>query len=574
MFPRPFGKYVLERELSRGGMARVVLATLKGAGGFEKKLVVKQIRDELSHDGEFVRRFVDEAKTTVALSHPNIVPVYELGVEQGVYFLAMELVAGVSVAELLKADREAAGRRVGLTPEEGAYIGAEVCRALDYAHRRMKVVHRDITPRNVMVDEEGQVKLIDFGIAAPAKVAGHEVFGSPGHMPPEQMEGRELGPPTDVFALATLLMEAWLGRAPFRRASLDECEKAMRAPHPKPSDAQADLAELDETFARAMSLDPAERQQEADELGRALRTFLKGRETEDVARRLGDRVRAMREAAEAKEGIPESSFPGTRRLDDGEGEGPFTRTFATRATGPSSGAPRSARGGAVEDAGPGTRKIESARIEKPATTAALPPEESPEATETIATRPIETPARPTEQPPSAAQKNFQNRALVVTGLVALAVIAVVASRVRERPSGANDPSVGGDAAIGPLVDASTTSSATAATTTVSEPPPPSATAPLAHPGPSATSVTSATQPAQPKSTVVLLGDVGTRVTVDGIGRGRTPARVSLDPGAHDVRFVFDPTGESRGERIVVRGGEQVTMRADFTGASPTVRVQR
>ena len=108
MYPQVFGKYVLERELARGGMARVVLATLRGAGGFEKKLVVKQIRDELACDDEFVRRFVEEAKTTVALSHPNIVPVYELGVEQGTYFLAMELVEGVSVAELLRAARRRA----------------------------------------------------------------------------------------------------------------------------------------------------------------------------------------------------------------------------------------------------------------------------------------------------------------------------------------------------------------------------------------------------------------------------------------------------------------------------------
>src|SRR6188472_4458921 len=128
-------------------MARVVLATLRGAGGFEKKLVVKQIRDELSFDQQFVRRFVEEAKTTVALSHPNIVPVYELGVEQGTYFITMEFVEGVSVAQLLEEDD---GARSPLTPEEGAYLGVEICRALDYAHRRMKIVHRDITPRNVM----------------------------------------------------------------------------------------------------------------------------------------------------------------------------------------------------------------------------------------------------------------------------------------------------------------------------------------------------------------------------------------------------------------------------------------
>src|SRR5689334_253024 len=221
-------------------MARVLLATLRGAGGFEKRLVVKQIRDELSFDHQFVRRFVEEAKTTVALSHPNIVPVYELGVEQGTYFLAMELVEGLSVADLLR-ERNADGARRVLTPEEGAYLGVEVCRALDYAHRRMKVVHRDITPRNVMIDEEGQIKLIDFGIAAPALVAGHEILGSPGHMPPEQVAGKELGPPTDIFALAVLLMEAWTGTAPFRKPTPEECDAAMRGKHPKPSDFDARL---------------------------------------------------------------------------------------------------------------------------------------------------------------------------------------------------------------------------------------------------------------------------------------------------------------------------------------------
>src|SRR5580704_11411382 len=204
MYPQVFGKYVLERELARGGMARVVLATLRGAGGFEKKLVVKQIRDELACDDDFVRRFVEEAKTTVALAHPNIVPVYELGVELGTYFLAMEFVEGVSTAELLRAARGDDARR--LSPEQGAYVGIEVCRALDYAHRRMNVVHRDVTPRNVMVDEEGQVKVIDFGIAAPVATApsGHGVFGSPGHMPPEQMDAKELTPAADVFAVAVL----------------------------------------------------------------------------------------------------------------------------------------------------------------------------------------------------------------------------------------------------------------------------------------------------------------------------------------------------------------------------------
>ncbi len=564
MYPRAFGKYVLERELSRGGMARVLLATLKGAGGFEKKLVVKQIRDELSHDAEFVRRFVDEAKTTVALSHPNIVPVYELGVEQGVYFLAMELVGGVSVAELLTADREAAGKRVGLSPEEGAYLGAEVCRALEYAHRRMKVVHRDITPRNVMVDEEGQVKLIDFGIAAPARVAGHEVFGSPGHMPPEQMAGRELGPATDVFALAVLLMEAWAGRAPFRRATLEECEKAMAAPHPKPSEAHADLTLLDEAFARAMSLDPRERQQEADELGRALRSFLKGRETEDVARKLGERVRAVREASEPGSGISDASVPGTRRLgDDGGDETPtFTKTFAAR-TGSDSARET------APDAGPSTRRLASDRPPP-----LVPIEEAPERMETIATRPLETPARPSDALAPDVQKQGNNRVLGVVALVAIAAVAIVLARVQEKSKGNDVPLEAADASVR-IEPAREDASALA----LASAPVPTAIVPVPVPSGSAAPRASASgekgpAPGVPRAQLVLLGDLGTRVAVDGISRGKTPTRVALDPGPHDIRFTFDPTGESRGERIVTKSGEQVTMRAEFTGASPTVRIQR
>ena len=325
MYPQIFGKYVLERELARGGMARVLLATLRGAGGFEKKLVVKQIRDELATDGEFVKRFVEEAKTTVSLSHPNIVPVYELGVEHGTYFLAMELVVGVSISELL-----AGGV---LSPEQGAYVGVEVCRALDYAHRRMGVVHRDITPRNVMVDEEGQIKLIDFGIASLSRVgdAGteHQVFGSPGHMPPEQMAGDAVGPPADLFALGALLLEAWSGRAPFRRKTPAAIDEALRAAHPRPSDANIRLLPMDEILAKCTDLRADQRPQHAEDLGRALRKFLMGIDLGDVARELGERVRARRERDDEKRtaSLSPESEPRARMASQGE---LVTKTFAAR----------------------------------------------------------------------------------------------------------------------------------------------------------------------------------------------------------------------------------------------------
>ena len=646
MYPQVFGKYVLERELSRGGMARVVLATLRGAGGFEKKLVVKQIRDELSFDQQFVRRFVEEAKTTVALSHPNIVPVYELGVEQGTYFLAMELVEGCSIAELVR-ERNFDGTKRVLSPEQGAYIGMEVCRALDYAHRRMKVVHRDITPRNVMLDEEGAVKLIDFGIAAPALVAGHEILGSPGHMPPEQVEGKELGPATDIFAVAVLLMEAWSGVAPFRRATPDECDAAMREPHPKPSDYDARLIPLDDVIVRAMKLDPKERQQDAADVARALRAFLQGTDLADLARELGDRVRDLREAA--SEPMPMSldgvrapnpsigdmgtktfaardeairwsrppaseieeppgastrklreSMPAPAELPEAEslGETPASVTKSTPFdVTPVSTTKSSARSKdasmsiptplMVEPVGvAGDVVLRAARAAREAAITAHEDEQPRSAGQrhgdTLATRPLETAVRGSE---GSRPEHVAPRSRTWTLMAAFALVALGAGAAWRAKSNAVAPDG--------LPAAPTTGVPTASAMPSSPVSVPAVSARLVPSGalvapaggtalpPTGTSrvvpVTSASAPATTaagRAFVSFLGDPGTRVSVDGASRGACPQRINLEPGQHDVRFQFDPTGESRGERFSVKPGERVTVRAEFTGATPTVRIQR
>ena len=623
VYPQVFGKYVLERELARGGMARVVLATLRGAGGFEKKLVVKQIRDELAFDQQFVRRFVEEAKTTVALSHPNIVPVYELGVEQGTYFLAMELVEGVSVAELLR-EREDDGSRRVRTPEEGAYLGVEVCRALDYAHRRMKVVHRDITPRNVMIDEEGQIKLIDFGIAAPALVAGHEILGSPGHMAPEQVDGGELGPPTDIFAVAVLLMEAWTGSAPFRRATPEECAIAVREPHPKPSDFDPRLLPLDAAIARAMHVDARERQQEASDLARALRSFIQGVDVADIARGLGDRVRDLRELASAPappsrttaprasaashgdlgtktfaardEALRWSSPPGPAFADDGS-EVPSTRRLEEST--PELPAAQPVRG-RPDDPAMGIRTplmvdvdelekihadIAAARANEPSPadepTRASPKQseiptvrrsrfsrpDSPAAEkgETIATRPLETPVRAFERVSALPTSARSSRAFG----------GVAAWRAGGAPAVDPPRPIAMTATTSPAV----TEPPSVPATTSSELAPPEAVVSAPSPVRTAPSSTSPTPPsaapvAAGKASVTFLGEPGTRVSIDGASRGPCPVRVTLAEGPHEVRFTFEPTGESRGERFSVKSGDRVTVRAEFTGATPTVKILR
>jgi serine/threonine-protein kinase len=560
MYPQIFGKYVLERELARGGMARVVLATLRGAGGFEKKLVVKQIRDELAFDAQFVRRFVEEAKTTVALSHPNIVPVYELGIEQGTYFLAMELVEGVSIAELVRNKDD--GVRQPLSPEEGAYVGIELCRALDYAHRKMTVVHRDITPRNVMIDEEGQVKLIDFGIAAPALVAGNEILGSPGHMAPEQVDGKALGPPTDIFAVAVLLMEAWTGAAPFRRATPEECAAAVHGTHPKPSDFDPRLLPLDEAISRAMQVDPRERQQEASELGRALRGFLRGLDVGDIARALGDRVRELRMAS--SELAPASSRDAPRIATANVGG---TTTFAAREEALRWSKPPDAADPVV----PSTRRIDDQKVD-PAMSIPTPLMVDADDLERVHAGIAARRALAQKEGEAASPSAKPRSKIAIVSLASIALLGLASWwRVREVPVVA-DPHRALDLATA-------TASASA-----SVPPPvvPSGDRPEALPSASAVMtaarprtsapLSAASAPAAFKATVTLIGEPGTRVSLDGSPRGACPVRTPLSEGPHDVRFTFDPTGESRGERFSVKAGEEVTVRAEFTRATPTVTV--
>ena len=534
MYPQVFGKYVLERELARGGMARVVLATLRGAGGFEKKLVVKQIRDELACDDEFVKRFVEEAKTTVALAHPNIVPVYELGVELGTYFLAMEFVEGASLAELLRADVD--GKR-GLSPEEGAYVGIEVCRALDYAHRRMNVVHRDVTPRNVMVDYEGQVKVIDFGISSPVATAptGEGVFGSPGHMPPEQMEGKELTPAADVFAVAVLLMELWSGKAPFRKKTREEIEAAMHGAHPRPSDADIRLLPLDDVMKAAMALDPKDRPQQADDLSRALRKFLTGVDLHDVARKLGDRVKGVREnpppASTEKKAI--LGRPPSRPTATQVG----TKTFAAR----------SEVNAWKETEEAGTRRIASSRP---------PPSKD---VETVATRPIET--DPRNEKGTVAAPRGAGCWWGARGGGGVAVAAFFLGK-------------GAGTTETPAVTTTTTATATVSTRDDARPHHDRDRTPPATSTPTPTATTPpTTSAAVERASLTLLGD-GTFIAVDGVSRGPSPMKLAVEPGPHTVVFTFPATGESKGTSLTVKGGEKATLRADFTGATPTIRLQR
>jgi len=287
--PEAFGKYLLDEEIGRGGMARVYRARLRGLGGFEKTLVVKQVLPELAGDPLFVRMFVDEAKALVQMSHPHLVPVYELGVVDGTYFLAMEYVAGATLGEML---REGGA----LTPAAVAHVGAQVADALHYAHRRFGLVHRDVSAGNVIVDGQGHARLLDFGISATRATDGNgaPAFGTPGYASPEQRRrgAQDIGHRSDLFGLGVVLREALTGDGPTATGRTEPGPPLAAIPG-----IPAALAAILDPCAAAA---PNDRPESADLVTRDLRAWLGRHHPEDVAEDLGARAEATRRARESR----------------------------------------------------------------------------------------------------------------------------------------------------------------------------------------------------------------------------------------------------------------------------------
>jgi len=162
-------RYEIVRKIATGGMAELFLAKQTGMEGFEKAVVLKRILAHLGQDDEFVSMFLDEARIAAKLSHPNVVQIYDLGHADGSYYIAMEYVSGRNMAAVL---RKATDTGIGLPIEHICKIVAGVCDGLFYAHTRkdydgkpLNIIHRDISPQNVLISYEGEVKIIDFGIA-------------------------------------------------------------------------------------------------------------------------------------------------------------------------------------------------------------------------------------------------------------------------------------------------------------------------------------------------------------------------------------------------------------------------
>ena len=281
-----FGKYELMSKLAAGGMAITYRARMRGAAGVTKAVVIKQILPHFADEPAFVEMFVSEARVAAALTHGNIAQVFDFGEIDGQYFLAMEFVHGQPLSKLLR--RAQRMGLPGLPVPLALYIASQICDGLDYAHRHrredgepMGLVHRDVSPDNVLISYEGQVKVIDFGIAKATSVV--EARTSPGvlkgkypYFSTEQARGeQDLDARSDTYAVGVVLYEMLCGRRPYEGEFAAVIPRLLSGDYPAPSELNPAISpELEAVIGTAMALERDERYPTAQAFSEALREQL------------------------------------------------------------------------------------------------------------------------------------------------------------------------------------------------------------------------------------------------------------------------------------------------------------
>ena len=298
-----FGRYLLLDKIGTGGMAEVFRAVMPGAEGFRRTFVVKRILAQLSSTPTFVDMFVREARICSLLSHPGIVAVYDFGQIEGNYFLAMEYVRGRDLQAVLRKLRKE-GRACPISI--AAFVAREVADCLGYAHelagadgKTLNIIHRDVSPSNIMCPYAGGVKLLDFGIAkalgdTPEERTERGGFkGKLSYMAPERILRRPIDGRSDLFSLGVVLWEMLVGRRLFRSATdTDTLRNVVEAPIPVPSALRPEIpASVDAVVMRALERDPADRYATGHEMADALEKVLG--ETKHQAKMLPSLVREL-----------------------------------------------------------------------------------------------------------------------------------------------------------------------------------------------------------------------------------------------------------------------------------------
>ncbi|MEM1349294.1 MAG: serine/threonine-protein kinase, partial [Myxococcota bacterium] len=319
-----FDKYELIEKIGAGGMAEIYLARSLGAEGLEKRVVIKRVQPELAGNPRFVEMFIAEARIAMGLNHPNIVQIYDFGKVDDDFYLAMEYVEGWDLGRVLSAQRRGAKP---LSMGDALFVAQEVAKGLHYAHRRndefgrpLGLVHRDISPQNVLISRDGTVKIVDFGIAKATIMADESprmVKGKFSYMSPEQASGLEVDSRSDLFSLGVVLFEMICGRELFKQNTNEQTLSLVKsAVVPDLASLNPDIPpKLEHLLYKLLAREPEDRQQTARELQLELgKLLLETGEMHDaytvaeyIARIEGELERASTAKVSSPRGVEQSS---------------------------------------------------------------------------------------------------------------------------------------------------------------------------------------------------------------------------------------------------------------------------
>ncbi|MFK7991065.1 MAG: protein kinase [Sandaracinaceae bacterium] len=587
--PRSLGRYEILHELGHGGMANVYLGRVSGPAAFHKWVAIKQIHPHLAKEKHFVDMFLDEARIAASLSHPNVASVLDLGETGGEYYLAMEYLHGEHLGSLAFRGMREWGR---VPPLLAAWIVSEAARGLHHAHeardpegRPLHLIHRDVSPQNIFITYDGQVKLTDFGVAKAANRLTHtetgHTKGKVAYMAPEQALAGEVDRRLDVFALGTVLWEISVGRRLFK--SQTKAQTLMRITSGKvsrPTKIWSDYPpKLEEIVMRALALEPSQRYPTAAAMADALTRFVADRQ--DLAgnahlaqvmrglfaERRVERDRLLRDlierpADDVTPTEPSSIIEGVDALPDAHSE-----QSAIVPSHPRKAAPRRlwigflVAGAMAAIVGAGAASLLS----------------TPEVPEAPAS-PMPTQLR-IESTPSGARVRLDG--VELSGRTPLTLDAVSAGRhhLALDLAGFSPVETEFDAQPGETTRLAYVLN-TAAPLSVPAPVPPAVIPAPAPPEPTSQDPPSPTtaptelartpRPPRPPTagrapraagTVTILSLPWASVSIDGAARRATPLRdVSLSPGRHTLRYWVQGTGEPRTMTIDVTSAETATVR--------------
>ncbi len=285
--PRKFAKYTLLRKLATGGMAELFLALQKSVAGFEKLIVIKRVLPQMVEDRSFIDMLLQEARIAATLSHPNIVQIYDVGEAEGSFYIAMEHIHGEDIRSVIRQMR--AKDYPEFPVEHALAIALGVCAGLNYAHEKkdldghpLGIVHRDISPQNVLMTFSGDIKIVDFGIAKSdtkmiTETKSGRLKGKVPYMSPEQARGEKIDGRSDIFSAGVMLFELTTGRRLFKGQSEFETLKLIcDRDYPLPSSVRSGYPPaLESIVMKALAKDPTERYQTARQMQNALEEFIR-----------------------------------------------------------------------------------------------------------------------------------------------------------------------------------------------------------------------------------------------------------------------------------------------------------